>query len=111
MKPARIYQATDKTFSVQHDFTDLTTATEINIYVDTPSQIVKSLGNGVTSVTDETFLLTFNYEDTDNVGEGEYLIDGYVTTATGDRVHARISPNKVKILPTNWASARDTRDY
>ena len=107
----RLYQATDKTILVEHDFTDMPSATEVTIYVDTPSQIVKSLNDGITSVTSTTFLLSFSIEDTDSVNAGEYPIDGYITTASGDRTHMRLTPDKVKILGTNWASARESKDY
>lgn len=111
MRPLRIYQATDKTVSVSHDFADLPSATEVNIYIDAPCQIVKSLGDGVSGVTATNFVLTIPYEDTDNVPAGEYPIDGYITTLAGDRRHMRIQPSKVKILPSNWASARESGGY
>ena len=112
MRPQRLYQATDKTFSVEHDFgSDMTLATEVTVYIDTPSQIVKTLGDGVSGVGASTFLLTIALEDTDNVPEGEYPIDGYITTASGDRKHMRLQPHLVKILPSNWATARELKGY
>jgi len=105
MKPIRIGQGTDHTVTIGHSYADLPSATEVEIFIDTPSQIVKTLGEGVSGVTAVSFVLTVPAEDTTSVKAGEYKIQARITTAGGSRLFGRINPDKVRILDTVFTDA------
>ena len=104
MKNWRVWQGTDAIFNISHDYTDLVTATAIEVYVDTPSQIVKTLSDGVTSVSATNMVVTLAAGDTDDVDPGEYCIQARITTTGGQQFFGRILPERVKILESNWGS-------
>lgn len=97
-RPIRVWQGTDKTVFVDHDFANLVSATELNVYIDSCPQIVKSLGDGITNVTADSYILTIAAEDTEQVESGEYDIQARITTSGGDRRFGRIIPGQVKVL-------------
>ena len=97
MKTGTIWQGTDKTFNVVHDYSDLPSATEVEVYIDSKPQIIKTLGDGVTGVSATNYTLTVAGEDTENIESGEYRIQARITTSTGSRVFGRILPDKVRI--------------
>ena len=100
MKPIVVWQGTDKTVVVDHDFSDLTDATEIQVYIDSPKQIIKSLGDGVSAVTADSYLLTIAAADTESTPSGEYRMQAKITTDGGGTVFGRFNPQIVKVMDT-----------
>ena len=102
MKPIRIYQGTDKIVSVQHNDADLASATEIAVYIDAPTQIIKTLGDGIASVTASSYLLTIDAADTADACPGEYTIEAKITNASGGTDYGRFNPSTVTIIGTSF---------
>lgn len=102
----RIWQGADKTVNVTHDYTDLPSATEIEVFIGKKSdaEITKDLSAGITGVTSTNFVLTIDSTDSTDVKPGEYDIQARITTASGDVLFGRIQPCTVTIRPTVFSS-------
>lgn len=104
MNRLKLKQGTDELISISHNYPSLTTAQEISVYIDTPSQIVKTLGDGISNVTDETYLLAIAASDTANVPSGEYDIQARILSSSGSVLGGQIQPSKVVIRPSVWTN-------
>ena len=103
--PIRLWQGTDRTIIVNHDYEDMPTATAIDVYIDSHPQVVKTLSDGVTGVTSTSFILTVSAGDTDAIQSGEYEIQAKIT-AGGSTLFGRIEPGTVKILDSVFTSTQ-----
>ncbi len=101
-----IWQGADKTINVTHDYTDLPSATEVEVFIgntDDP-EITKDLSTGISGVTATAFVLTLDSTDSTDVSPGEYEIQARITTASGGVLFGRIQPSTVTIRPTVFSS-------
>ena len=71
-KPLRIFQGADVVIVIDTGLTDLSAATAIEVTIDTPSQIKKTLSSGITAVTATQFNLAIDAADTATVKSGAY---------------------------------------
>lgn len=106
----RIYQGEDKTIVVRTN-EDISTATEVEFVIDTPTQIKKSLTEGqITNVTATSFTVQIDASDTETVEQGEYLFQCRATVATKIR-QGVFSPNKVEIQNSAFTDEGSGNDY
>jgi hypothetical protein len=102
MKPLTVWQGTDKTIVVSHNVSDLPQATEVAVYIDAPTQIIKTLGDGVIGVTASSYVLTIAAGDTADAIPGEYSLEARITNSSGGIDYGRISPSVVRIMETSF---------
>ncbi len=96
--PIRLYQGADRDIVLTHNDANLATASEIEVRIDTPTQIEKTLtGGGVSGVTSSQFTVTIEDADTDDVLSGEYRIQCRSTKA-GIVTQGEINPQFVQIV-------------
>jgi hypothetical protein len=106
----KLYQGEDKTIIVKTNI-PLTSATEIEFIIDTPTQIKKTLSDvQITDVTATQYTVQIDAGDTETVDAGEYK---YQTRATidGKITNGRFQPNKINILNSAFTTGGSNRDY
>ena len=108
--PNELFQGEDKTISVSTNI-DLSSATEIDFRIDTPTQIIKKLSSGVSGVTSTLFLVAIDAADTETVPAGNYKYQVRATLSTGKLVNGKFSPNKIIIKDSIFTTAGTGRDY
>lgn len=95
--PNKIYQGSDFSLVVSHNFYNLTSASEIELRIDTPTQIVKKMTEGgIYSVTASTFTCFISDEDTQDIESGEYRIQ-CLATVSGNKSFGQLSPSTIRI--------------
>ena len=96
-RPIELYQGESKTIVVETNV-DLTTFEEIEFSILTPRQILKTLSAGqISGVTANSFSVSIESSDTEQVAQGEYLYQCRATNATGQIAHGKFTPDKIKI--------------
>lgn len=91
---------------------DLTLATEIEFRIDTPKQIIKTLSNGdITANSATQFTVLLVPGDTETITAGPYKYQARVTTAAGDLVNGKFTPNKLEIKDSIFTTAGSGNDY
>lgn len=97
--PLKFYQGAHRDIIVSHDDVNLASATEIEVRIDTPQQITKTLtGGGVSGVTSSQFTVSIEDSDTSDVCSGEYRIQVRSTSAAGVITQGEINPSNVVIV-------------
>ncbi len=92
-----VYQGATKIVHVRTNI-DMTTFPEIEVVIDTDTQIRKTLtGGGITNVTSTQFDVKIEPADTENVCPGPYKYQARGTDSSGDKIQGRFFPNKIKI--------------
>ena len=110
MKPLKIYQGADETIDIETNI-DLSTATEIEVTIDTPTQIIKTLtGAHISAVTATQFTLAIDAADTETVKAGGYKYQCRATIA-GKIKQGQMSPNKILIEDSVFVSLGSGNDY
>ena len=93
----KLFQGADRTITVTSD-KDLTTATEVEVRIDTPKQIIKTkTGGGVTNIIATGFDILIEDGDTTDIASGEYRIQARSTASTGIITHAQLAPSAVTV--------------
>lgn len=106
-----IYQGEDKTFIVETNI-DLTSHTEIELIIDTPTQIEKSLTAGqITGVTATQFSVQIDSGDTESVEAGPYLIQSRATDSSGLFTQGKFQPNKITVKDSAFFAIGSGNDY
>ncbi len=96
--PNTVWQGTDKDFIVKHNYTSMTSATEVEVFINTSPQIIKKLSQGdITGVTTTQLLLQIDDADTASKRSGEYNIEARITTAAGRVIYGKLQPSKMVI--------------
>jgi hypothetical protein len=102
--PIKLWQGADRDIICTHDEPTLTGATEIEVVIDSPSQITKSLtGGGVLAVTTSSFTIAISDTDTVDTPSGEYEIDCRATIG-GVITHGLMNPRKVRIIDSKFSN-------
>jgi hypothetical protein len=105
-----IFQGADKSF-VFESGTDLTSATEIEFTIDTPTQIKKTLGGGgVNNVTATQFQVDIASADTESVESGGYKYQVRATIG-GLLRQGKFKPNRFTILDSVFTDIGSGNDY
>ena len=97
MQTLRVWQGTDELINITHNYPSLVTAQQITVYIDTPSQIIKTLGDGISNVTANDYLLTIAAADTNEVPSGEYAIQAKIKTSGGSELAGQIQPSTIQV--------------
>jgi hypothetical protein len=106
MRPIEIFQGADVTLVVETN-DDLSSATEIEFYIDTPTQIKKTLSAAeISSVTTTQFSVAIDAADTASQAKGSYKMQARATVG-GKKRQGRFTPNKIKLRESvfetqNW---------
>ena len=105
------YQGEDKTIIVESNV-DLTLATEIEITIDTPCQIKKTLSGGhISAVTAETFYLQIDSADTESVRPGRYKVQARFTDPSSKKTNGKFQPNSFTIRDSVFVDDEGTKYY
>ena len=109
-RPIELYQGEDKTIIVEmNDY--ISAATEIEFYIDTDTQIKKTLTGGkVSSVTSTQFQVQIDAADTETKDAGAYKFQARATIAT-KKYNIKFTPNKVMILNSIFVTEGSGNDY
>lgn len=102
-----IYQAADRNlaFNLKTADNSLTSATEIEVLIDTPTQIIKKLSDGeVTSVTTTSFIVQITDSDTESTPSGEYDVQVRKTSGTGLITQGICSPSTIRIVDSKFTT-------
>lgn len=110
MRPLVLFQGEDKLIVVEMN-EDISAATEIEFYIDTLTQIKKTLTAGeITGVTATQFTVAIDSGDTQDIVAGSYKFQARATLAT-KKHNIKFTPNKIQIEDSIFISPRRTRDY
>ena len=110
MRPPVLYKGEDKTIVVEMN-TDISAATEIEFYIDTDSQIKKTLSGGdISGVTATQFSVAIVPGDTDSVNVGSYRFQARATLSS-KLYHIKFTPNKIVIEDSIFLTSRSVPDY
>ena len=106
-----IFQGEDKTITVESNI-DLTTHTEIEFTIDTPTQIKKTkTGGEITGITATQFTVQIDAADTETVKAGPYKYQARATYSSGKISNAKFQPNKITIKDSVFTSIGSGNDY
>lgn len=91
---------------------DLSAATEIEFYIDTPTQIKKTLSSsgGISAVTATQFSVQIDAADTETVKAGPYKFQSRATIAS-KKHNIKHTPNQIKILDSILVTQGSGQDY
>jgi hypothetical protein len=109
MKPLKLYQGSDESLVITSNI-DLSAATEIEVTIDTPTQIVKTLSGGSITATTTTFTIAIDAADTATVAPGTFKYQARATIG-GKKKQGRFTPNSILILPSVFESTSNVTDY
>lgn len=110
MKPIELYQGEDKTIVVSMN-DDLTSATEIEFIVDSPTQVIKKLSEAqISGVSSSQFSVQIDAADFATTAQGSYKIQSRATIA-GKKYNIRHTPNRIKILNSVFENQGSGNDY
>lgn len=109
-RPIVLYQGEDKTIDVLMN-DDISTATEIEFYIDTDDQIKKTLSAAqISSVTATQFSVAIDAADTETKTPGPYKFQARATIA-GKKHNIKFTPNKIRLLESVFITQRRIKDY
>lgn len=108
--PFELFQGEDRTETI-YVSDDLTSATEIEFTIDTPTQIKKTLsGAHISAVTTTQFTLQIDAADTSDVPDGPYRCQAR-STISGKLKNIRFKPDKVHIRESVFVDLGSGNDY
>ena len=105
-----LYQGEDKTINVTTNI-DLTSHSEIEFTIDTPTQIKKTKSGGsITGITSSQFSVQIDAADTETVPAGAYKYQARATL-NSKITNAKFQPNRVTILDSVFTDEGSGNDY
>jgi len=106
-----LFQGEDKTITVLTNI-DLTSYTEIEFNIDTPTQIKKTkTGGGITGITASQFSVQIDAGDTETVPAGSYKFQARGTDSSSKKVNGKFQPNKLVVKDSIFVSQGSGKDY
>ena len=109
-RPIELFQGEDKTITVEMN-DDISAATEIEFYIDTCTQIKKTLtASEISGVTATQFQVQIDAADTETKTPGPYKFQARATLA-GKKHNIKFTPNKIRLLESVFVTQRTIKDY
>lgn len=108
-RPVEITQGMDKTLTLWVS-DDLTSATEVEYVIDSPTRISKALTTGVTVNSASQVTIQIDAADTTNIVPGPYK-QQMRATLSGKLTKVKIQPNKIRITDSVWVDEYVAGDY
>ncbi len=106
-----LFQGEDKSLVVMTNI-DLSSSSEIEFIVDTPSQIIKKLSESeISGVTSTQFVVQIDAADTENVQPGGYTVQARSTDSSSKKTNGKFQPNQLTIKPSAFVSSMLGNDY
>lgn len=107
----RVYQGENKDIVVPTNI-DLSSYTEIEFRVDTPSQIIKKLSNGeISGVTSSQFTVAIIPGDTETVEAGNYKFQVLATASDGKLTLGKFKPDRFTVEDSIFTTIGSGNDY
>ena len=106
-----LFQGEDKTIVVTTNI-DLSSHTEIEFTIDTPTQIKKTLTDAtISGVTTSQFSVQIDAGDTENVPAGEYKVQARATDSSGKKTNGKFQPDAITIRDSVFVAIGSGKDY
>jgi len=112
VKPLALYQGSDESLVITSniDLSSSAGCTEIEVTIDTPTQIVKTLSGGHITATATSFTIVIDAADTATTVPGTFQYQARATIG-GKKKQGRFTPNSILILPSVFESTSNVTDY
>ena len=109
-RPIELFQGEDKSIIVTMN-DDISAATEVEFYIDTPTQIKKTLSAGeISGVTATQFTVQIDAADTESVRHGEYRFQARATIAS-KKHNIKFTPDKLILKKSVFVTLGRVNDY